>query len=213
MPEGFSSARRGSVDAVRGSVVDARFPSPLPPLNNRLLAGEEQQVVIEVASHVDAATVRGVALTPTRGLARGAPVADTGGPLAVPVGEGLLGRMLNVFGDAIDDRPLPEDLQRRSIHQPPVALARRQVRPSVFETGIKAIDLLSPLEKGGKSGLFGGAGIGKTVLITEIINNMVAGYEGVALFCGIGERCREAEELYREMRRAGVLDKTVMVFG
>lgn len=203
----------GTIVAVRGSIVDARFPSPLPPLNNRLLAGEGQQVVIEVASHVDAATVRGVALTPTRGLARGAPVADTGGPLAVPVGEGLLGRMLNVFGDAIDDRPLPEDLQRRSIHQPPVALARRQVRPSVFETGIKAIDLLSPLEKGGKSGLFGGAGVGKTVLITEIINNMVAGYEGVALFCGIGERCREAEELYREMRRAGVLNKTVMVFG
>ena len=203
----------GTIVAVRGSVVDARFPSPLPPLNNRLLAGEGKQVVIEVASHVDAATVRGVALTPTRGLARGAPVADTGGPLAVPVGEGLLGRMLNVFGEAIDDRPLPGDLQRRSIHQAPVALARRQVRPSVFETGIKVIDLLSPLEKGGKAGLFGGAGVGKTVLITEIINNMVAGYEGVALFCGIGERCREAEELYREMRRAGVLDKTVMVFG
>jgi len=219
MPDAMDIRRKeglpahGTIVAVRGSVVDARFPSPLPPLNNRLLAGEGQQVVIEVASHVDAATVRGVALTPTRGLARGAPVADTGGPLAVPVGEGLLGRMLNVFGDAIDDRPLPEDLQRRSIHQPPVALARRQVRPSVFETGIKAIDLLSPLEKGGKSGLFGGAGVGKTVLITEIINNMVASYEGVALFCGIGERCREAEELYREMGRAGVLDKTVMVFG
>ncbi len=213
MPEGFSSARRGSIDAVRGSVVDARFPSPLPPLNTRLLAGDDQQVVIEVASHTDAATVRGVALTPTRGLARGAPVLDTGGPLSVPVGESLLGRMLNVFGQAIDDQPLPEDLPRRSIHQPPVTLARRQVRSSVFETGIKVIDLLSPLEKGGKAGLFGGAGVGKTVLITEIINNMVAGYEGIALFCGIGERCREAEELYREMQRAGVLDKSVMVFG
>jgi F-type H+-transporting ATPase subunit beta len=219
MPDTTDARRRegphanGTIVAVRGSVVDARFAPPLPPLNNRLLAGEGKQVVIEVASHVDAATVRGVALTPTRGLARGTPVADTGGPLAVPVGEGLLGRMLNVFGEAIDDRPLPGDLQRRSIHQAPVALARRQVRPSVFETGIKVIDLLSPLERGGKAGLFGGAGVGKTVLITEIINNMVAGYEGVALFCGIGERCREAEELYREMHRAGVLDKSVMVFG
>jgi F-type H+-transporting ATPase subunit beta len=213
MPEGFSSARRGTIDAVRGSVVDARFPPPLPLLNNRLLAGEGKQIVIEVASHIDTTTVRGVALTATRGLARSAPVIDTGGPLTVPVGEDVLGRMLNVFGEAIDDRPLPGDLERRSIHHAPVALARRQVRPSIFETGIKAIDLLSPLERGGKAGLFGGAGVGKTVLITEIINNMVAGYEGVALFCGIGERCREAEELYRDMRRAGVLDKTVMVFG
>ena len=203
----------GTIVAVRGSVVDARFPSPLPPLNSRLLAGEGQQVVIEVASHLNATTVRGIALTATRGLARGAPVTDTGGPLTVAVGEGVLGRMLNVFGEAIDDQPLPGDLQQRSIHQAPVSLARRQVRPSVFETGIKVIDLLSPLEKGGKGGLFGGAGVGKTVLITEIINNMVAGYEGVALFCGIGERCREAEELYRDMHRAGVLDKAVLVFG
>ena len=195
MPDTMTARQReglphhGTIVAVRGSVVDAHFPPPLPPLNNRLLAGEDNLVVIEVASHVDAATVRGVALTATRGLARGAPVTDTGGPLTVPVGDGVLGRMLNVFGEAIDDQPLPGGLHRRPIHRAPVPLARREVRSSIFETGIKVIDLLSPLEKGGKAGLFGGAGVGKTVLITEIINNMVAGYEGIALFCGIGERC------------------------
>src|SRR5512144_1324444 len=134
MPDTSTARQRGgpphhgTIVAVRGSVVDAHFPPPLPPLNNRLLAGEDNLVVIEVASHVDAAAVRGVALTATRGLARGAPVTDTGGPLSVPVGEGVLGRMLNVFGEALDDQPLPEGLHRRSIHRAPVPLARREVR-------------------------------------------------------------------------------------
>ncbi len=203
----------GTVVSVNGSVIDARFESRLPALNARLVAGDEGRIIVEVASHLDARTARGVALTPTRGLARGMRVVDTNGPLTVPVGEPVLGRMLNIFGDVIDDGEPLEGVQWRSIHRSPVRLARREVRSEIFQTGIKAVDLLSPLEKGGKAGLFGGAGVGKTVLITEMIHNMVSGYEGVSLFCGIGERCREAEELYREMREAGVLDKTVMVFG
>ncbi len=154
-----------------------------------------------------------MALSTPSGLARGMAVIDTGGPFMVPVGDSLLGRMLNIYGEPIDRQPPPENVTWRSIHQPPVPLARREVRSEIFETGIKAIDLLAPLERGGKAGLFGGAGVGKTVLITELIHNTVGQYQGVSLFCGIGERCREAEELYREMREAGVLDKTVMMFG
>jgi F-type H+/Na+-transporting ATPase subunit beta len=203
----------GTIISVNGSVVDARFPSRLPALNGKLVAGDDGDIIVEVASHMDARTVRGVALTPTRGLARGMRVIDTDGPLEVPVGESVLGRMLNIFGEVIDDGGPLEDVQWRSIHRSPVRLALREVSSDIFQTGIKAVDLLSPLEKGGKAGLFGGAGVGKTVLITEMIHNMVSGYEGVSLFCGIGERCREAEELYREMREAGVLEKTVLVFG
>jgi F-type H+-transporting ATPase subunit beta len=168
---------------------------------------------MEVANHLDARTVRCIALTPTRGLARGAAVVDTGRSLEVPVGEALLGRMLNVFGEVIDDGPPLEGVEWQSIHRPPVPLARRTIRSEIFETGIKVIDLLSPLERGGKAGLFGGAGVGKTVLITEMIHNVVGRYGGVSLFCGIGERSREAEELYRDIRTAGVLDRTVMIFG
>jgi F-type H+-transporting ATPase subunit beta len=140
-------------------------------------------------------------------------VRDTGGPLMVPVGTAVLGRMLNVYGTPIDRRGPLEDIAWRPLRSAPVPLDRRRVEGEIFVTGIKAIDLLSPLERGGKAGLFGGAGVGKTVLITEMIHNMVEAYEGVSLFCGIGERCREAEELYREMRGAGVLERTVMVFG
>jgi F-type H+-transporting ATPase subunit beta len=178
-----------------------------------LLVGPHGRVVVEVTSHLDEHRVRGIALNPTRGLARGDPVIDTGRPLQVPVGPALLGRMFDVFGEPIDDGPALEGVDYRSIHGTPVPLSRRRVSSEVFETGIKAIDLLSPLERGGKSGLFGGAGVGKTVLITEMIQNMVTHYQGVSLFCGIGERCREAEELYREMREAGVLERTVLVFG
>jgi F-type H+-transporting ATPase subunit beta len=131
----------------------------------------------------------------------------------VPVGEAVLGRMFDVFGETIDGGPPLTDLPRRPILRQPVPLSQRRVEGTIFETGIKAIDLLSPIERGGKAGLFGGAGVGKTVLITEMIHNMVAEYDGVSLFCGIGERSREAEELYRDMREAGVLENTVMVFG
>jgi F-type H+-transporting ATPase subunit beta len=208
-----SEAKLGYVVAVRGSVIDAVFPDHLPELNHELRAGDDGAVIVEVASQLDPRTVRGIALNSIRGLRRGAPVEDRGGALRVPVGKSLLGRVFDVFGNTIDDAGPLEDVRMRSIHRSPPAIHRRLTRSEVFPTGIKAIDLLSPLERGGKAGLFGGAGVGKTVLITELINNIVGQQEGVSLFCGIGERCREAEELYREMTEAGVRDKTVMVFG
>jgi len=170
-------------------------------------------VILEVSSHLDYRRLRAIALTPTRGLSRGAPVVDSGLPMQVPVGAALLGRMLNVFGETIDRKEPLSEIEWRPLHRAPVPLAERRTKSEIFETGIKAIDLLAPLERGGKSGLFGGAGVGKTVLITEMIHNMVAHYEGISLFCGIGERCREAEELYREMHSADVLDRTVLIFG
>jgi F-type H+-transporting ATPase subunit beta len=205
--------RSGDVVAVRGSVVDAEFPHQLPTVNSELRTGRDGDIVVEVLSQLNEVTIRGIALTPTRGLSRGAAILDTGHSLRVPVGQALLGRMFNVFGQAIDREAAPEDVRLRSIHRPSPSLAERAADTDIFETGIKAIDLLAPLERGGKAGLFGGAGVGKTVLITELINNVVGHHDGVSLFCGIGERCREAEELYRDMKQAGVLDKTVMVFG
>ena len=205
--------RTGQVLAVRGSVVDAHFDPPVPLIRSRLVAGDEDHIVIEVLSQLDAGTVRGIALTPTRGLARGDRIVADASQLTVPVGPGILGRMFNVFGEAIDGKPMPAGLRHVPVHQPSPPLTQRATRSEVFETGIKAIDLLAPLERGGKAGLFGGAGVGKTVLITELIHNIVRDHDGVSLFCGIGERCREAEELYREMRDAGVLDNTVMIFG
>jgi F-type H+-transporting ATPase subunit beta len=201
------------VISVRGSVVDVRFPPPLPVRNQALRTGPDDEMVLEVASLLDRERVRCIALTPTRGLARGMRVVDTGGPLQVPVGEALLGRVLNVFGETIDRGDALKDLDHWPIHRPPLPLAERVTRTEIFTTGIKALDLLAPLEAGGKAGLFGGAGVGKTVLITELIHNMVGHYQGISLFCGIGERSREAEELYRDMRDAGVLDHTVMLFG
>jgi F-type H+-transporting ATPase subunit beta len=203
----------GTVSAVRNSVVDVHFPSRLPKLHHQLRAGPDQQIVIEVISHLNEHTVRGIALTRTQGLNRGAAVVDTAQPIRVPLGPQLLGRMFNVFGQTIDGAGPVEAERWQSIHQSPVPLNRRETRTQIFETGIKAIDVLSPLERGGKAGLFGGAGVGKTVVIMELIHNMVGGHEGVSLFCGIGERCREAQELYEQLREAGVLDKTVLVFG
>ncbi|HDR15860.1 MAG TPA: F0F1 ATP synthase subunit beta [Desulfobacteraceae bacterium] len=203
----------GTVISIRSSVVDARFPQKLPPILNVLRGGESDEIVIETLIHLDEQTVRGIALTSTQGLAEGSILRDTGNPLKVPVGERLLGRVFNVFGEIIDRKEEITGGTWRSIHQEPVPLERQSTKSEIFITGIKAIDLLSPLELGGKGGLFGGAGVGKTVLIMEMINNMVAGHEGVSLFCGIGERVREGEELYREMDEAGVLKNTVMVFG
>ncbi|NPV07386.1 MAG: F0F1 ATP synthase subunit beta [Anaerolineae bacterium] len=211
MPE----ARRalGRVVAVRGSVVDVRFDDHLPQMNSQIRAGANGDVRIEVAGHLDDRTVRGIALTPTRGLSRGEPAVDTGGPFQVPVGEALLGRLFNVFGEPVDEAGPVEATEWRSLHQKPAPLHERTTKSEILETGIKAIDVLSPLERGGKAGMFGGAGVGKTVLIMEMINNMVGEHRGVSVFAGIGERNREAEELYRQIRDAGVLDDTVMVFG
>lgn len=205
--------RRGTVLSVRGSVVDAWFPDRLPEFYSELRAGDDGRIVIEVVSHVDPETVRGIALTPTAGLARGVSIVDMGHPLRVPVGERLLGRVVNVFGDTIDGG---EDLgggEWRSLHALPKSLAEQGTTSEIFATGIKAIDLLAPLERGGKAGMFGGAGVGKTVLITELIHNVAGRHRGVTVFCGIGERSREAEELVRDVQDAGVLDKTVLVFG
>lgn len=203
----------GLVTTVQGSVVDIQFPRKLPMIYNQLKAGAEDQYIIEVLSHLDASTVRGIALTSTQGLARGERVIDTGQPIRVPVGEETLGRMFNVFGQVLDRGDPVQGKERRSIHQLPVPLTRQTTRAEVLETGIKAIDILAPLERGGKAGMFGGAGVGKTVLIAEMIHNVAGQHEGVSVFCGIGERSREAEELYHELMDTGVLDDTVLVFG
>ena len=203
----------GRIVAVRGNIVDARFPGGPPPRYRALRTGPEEGVVLEVESHLTSDTVRCIALTETRGLARGMPVRDTGGMLRVPVGRALLGRMIDVFGQPIDRQGPVEATSWLPIHRPPLPLHQRVTRPDIFVTGIKVIDLLAPLELGGKAGLFGGAGVGKTVLINELIHNVAERYEGVSLFCGIGERSREAEELHRDMADAGVLPNTIMVFG
>jgi F-type H+-transporting ATPase subunit beta len=203
----------GTVVGVRSSVIDVRFPDRLPNIYNQLYSGTDENIVIEVLTHLDDQVVRGVALTPTQGLARGMAVRDTGNSILAPVGKQQVGRIFNVFGQPIDKQGGVEAEEWRSIHQEPIPLARQTTSSEIFETGIKAIDLLSPLERGGKAGLFGGAGVGKTVLVMEMINNMASGYEGMSIFCGIGERSREGEELYREIQEAGVLEKAIMLFG
>jgi F-type H+-transporting ATPase subunit beta len=212
MTRSAASANTGFIVSVRGSVVDIRFQTVLPPIHSLLHTGKDGQVAIEVLAQLDAQRVRGIALTPTQGLTRGMPVVDSGGPLLAPVGKEILSRMFDVFGNAIDRLPAP-NVQWRSVHRAPPSLAHRSTQSEIFETGIKVIDVLMPLERGGKAGLFGGAGVGKTVLLTEMIHNMVGQHEGVSIFCGIGERCREGEELYSDMKAAGVLDNMVMVFG
>lgn len=203
----------GTVVSVRGSVIGAHFPHGLPGLYNELRAGPDRDVIFEVITHLDSQNVRGIAMTSTQGLALGSVVHDTGRSIRVPVGKRVLGRAFNLFGETIDEGEPLTGGQWRSIHQAPIQLNAQSTTSEIFTTGIKAIDVLAPLERGGKAGLFGGAGVGKTVLIMEMINNMVGQHEGVSLFCGIGERSREGEELYREMKDAGVLDNTVMMFG
>ncbi|HMM67728.1 MAG TPA: F0F1 ATP synthase subunit beta [Dokdonella sp.] len=207
------AANSGVVVSVRGSVVDIRFEARLPTIHSMLRAGTDGEIAIEVLAHRDASHVRGIAMTPTQGLARGSLVVDTQRPLEVPVGMGTLSRMFDVFGEVIDRGPALSGVERRSVHRDPPALARRSTRSEIFETGIKVIDVLVPLERGGKAGLFGGAGVGKTVLLTEMIHNMIGHHAGVSIFCGIGERCREGEELYSDMKAAGVLPNMAMVFG
>lgn len=200
----------GAISAIRGGVVDVSFQGRVPAIHTLLRAGD---VPMEVAGVVDDATVRCVALGGVEGLALGMPVADTGGGITVPVGDAVLGRMFDMFGTPLDGLPAPEGDARHPIHASPPRLSDRVPRAEVLETGIKAIDLLSPIERGGKTGLFGGAGVGKTVLLSELIHNTVEHHHGVSLFCGIGERSREAEELWREMGEAGVRDRMVMLFG
>ncbi len=203
----------GRVVAVRGSVVDLSFEQDLPPINTVVKTGKHLEIVLEVHMQLDNRHVRCIALNPTQGLERGMKAISTNGPLTVPVGPETLGHMFDVFGNTLDGFDLPSAMERRSIHNQPPPLTARSTTSQVFETGIKAIDVLVPLERGGKAGLFGGAGVGKTVLLTELIHNMVKNHHGVSMFCGIGERSREGLELYQEMTEAGVLQDMVMLFG
>jgi F-type H+/Na+-transporting ATPase subunit beta len=201
---------QGSVSRVRGSVVDVKFPEALPALHEAMHTTNE--IVLEVVRHLDEHHVRAVALNPTKGLARGDSVRSVGHSLRVPVGDCILGRMFNGFGDTIDGGEAIKADDWRPIYHAPVPFRDRVTKAEVFATGIKVIDLLAPLESGGKAGLFGGAGVGKTVLIMELIHNVMAVHQGASVFCGIGERCREAEELYRQIKEAGVLPNTTMIF-
>jgi F-type H+-transporting ATPase subunit beta len=203
----------GRVTSIRGSVVDVYFEHHLPAINTLLLTAKDENIKMEVFTQLDAHHVRGIALTPTQGLARGMIVQSTGKQLSVPIGKNIIGRMFDVFGNTIDHLEPLTDLRWKAIHQAPPPLAKRSTKSEVFITGIKAIDVLIPLERGGKAGLFGGAGVGKTILLTEMIHNMVGHNKGVSMFCGIGERCREGHELYHEMKEAGVLENMVLLFG
>ena len=208
-----NSSHYGRVVSIRGSVIDVHFDEELPSIFSVLRTGLDEKIVVEVMEQLTDHRVRGVALTPTQGLARGMNVKNTGLPLQVPVGKTIISRMFDVFGHAIDRQTQPTGTEWRSVHRAPPPLSDRLTRSEIFETGIKAIDVLVPLELGGKAGLFGGAGVGKTVLLTEMIHNMIGHQKGVSIFCGIGERCREGEELYSGMKDAGVLKDMVMVYG
>lgn len=204
---------KGKIVAINGSVVEVSFDKKLPSMFNALTTGDNNELVLETQGYIDEHTVRALAMGGTQGLSRGMAVTDLGHPIEVPVGDKTLGRMFNVFGQTIDGKEEIKNPELKSIHAEPVSMDKLEVSSQIFVSGIKAIDLLAPMERGGKAGLFGGAGVGKTVLITEMINNMVGRYEGVSIFAGIGERSREGEQLYREMKDAGVLNKTVMIFG
>jgi len=206
---------QGVVTQVIGPVVDVYFAGEtLPALKNALTTKiAEREVVLEVAQHAGLGRVRCIALQDTSGLARGVAVADTGSPVLVPVGEKVLGRLLNVVGNPIDGMQAPEGAPRLPIHREAPPFSEQATRAEVFETGIKSIDLLAPFIKGGKVGLFGGAGVGKTVLMQELIRNVATLHGGYSVFAGVGERVREGNDLYHEMRESGVLQKTALVFG
>jgi len=206
----------GWIMAIRGPVVDVRFPrGHLPALKQALVVPREEgnDLVLEVAQHLGDSEVRAIAMDSTDGLKRGDKVLDTGGPITVPVGPETLGRMFDLVGNPIDEQPPPEAKKRYPIHREPPELSDLSVEDEVLETGIKVIDLIAPIPKGGKVGLFGGAGVGKTVLIMELIRAIAYEHKGFSVFAGVGERSREGNELYLEMKRAGVLPNTVLVYG
>jgi len=211
------SPATGAVTAVQGAVVDVRFDrGALPPIDTALIVEWDRSDLLhlEVHSHLDTSTVRAVALHSTAGLRRGVAVRSTGGSISVPVGDPVLGRLLDVVGTLQDNGPaLPPETPRRGIHARPPTLEQEVSTTAVFETGIKVIDLLAPLAQGGKAAMFGGAGVGKTVLVMELIHAMVEKYKGISVFAGIGERSREGHELLTEMQGSGVLARTVLVYG
>jgi F-type H+-transporting ATPase subunit beta len=211
-----TKATSGAITQIIGAVVDVRFTkTSLPAVLEALRVPRRDlpDVFLEVASHLDHQTVRAIAMSSTDGLKRGDTVNATGSGLTAPVGPAVLGRMFNVIGEPIDDQPAPATNLRYPIHREPPAFTDLSESTEVFETGIKVIDLICPIPKGGKVGLFGGAGVGKTVLITELIRNIAAEHGGYSVFAGVGERTREGNDLYHEMKSSGVLDKTALVFG
>ncbi len=205
----------GSVAQVMGPVVDVRFDEGnLPEINNALTVPiGEKTLTVEVAQHIGDNTVRCIAMASTDGLTRGAPVTDTGHAISVPVGKETLGRIFNVLGEAVDNEPTPKTEERWNIHRPAPSFDELSTSTEILETGIKVIDLICPYAKGGKIGLFGGAGVGKTVLIMELINNIAKQHGGISVFTGVGERTREGNDLYNEMKESGVLNKTALVYG
>jgi len=204
----------GKIIQIVGVVIDVEFDgNELPEIYDALtIADGKRTVTLEVAQHLDEHTVRAISLQSTDGLRRGQEVVSTGAPISVPVGVETQGRMFNVVGEPIDGQPAPKG-KKASIHREPPALSEQTNKTEILETGIKVIDLIAPMAKGGKVGLFGGAGVGKTVLIQELINNIAKFHSGNSVFAGVGERTREGNDLYHEMKEAGVLDKTSLVFG
>lgn len=204
----------GKIIKIIGSVIDVKFEGELPSLYNALeVEHNDKTIVLEVMQHLGDHRVRCISMESTDGLKRGMDAVDTGAPISVPVGDEVLGRMVNVLGKPIDEKEDIESKERWSIHREPPALTDQLAQPEVLETGIKAIDLLCPFPRGGKIGLFGGAGVGKTVLIMELINSISQEHGGHSVFAGVGERTREGNDLYYEMKESGVLDNTALVFG
>ena len=211
----MSNTAKGSVSQVMGPVVDVRFEDGfLPAINNALtMKVGERTLIVEVAQHMGDNVARCIAMSTTDGLKRGTPVIDTGNPISVPVGRKTLGRIFNVLGEVVDNMPSPEIEERHNIHRPAPKYSELSTSTEILETGIKVIDLICPYSKGGKIGLFGGAGVGKTVLIMELINNIAKEHGGLSVFTGVGERTREGNDLYNEMKESGVLANTTLVYG
>lgn len=209
-----SNTKAGNVIQIVGVVVDVEFDNYLPAIYEALeLDHDGQRLVLEVAQHLSRTAVRSIALGPTDGLKRGQSVNATGAPISVPVGDATLGRMFNVIGEPIDGKTAPKDAALGPIHRDPPSLAEQSGKVEILETGIKVVDLISPITRGGKVGLFGGAGVGKTVFIQELINNIAKFHKGRSVFAGVGERTREGNDLYHEMAESKVLDKTALVYG
>ena len=206
----------GKITQIIGAVLDIKFQNEmLPEINSaiNITRSNGERLVVEVAQHLGDDTVRCIAMGPTDGLVRGMDAEATGAPISVPVGENTLGRMFNVLGDPIDNKPVPETEEYMPIHRKAPAFEDQSTSTEMLETGIKVVDLLCPYQKGGKIGLFGGAGVGKTVLIQELIRNIATEHGGYSVFTGVGERTREGNDLYYEMKESGVIEKTTMVFG
>src|SRR5579875_1845696 len=206
MADAAQSLPTGRITQVIGPVIDVKFDGHLPRILNALeTENQGNRLVLEVEQHLGEDTVRCIAMDVSEGLVRGQPVTDTGGPISVPVGDECLGRIMNVIGEAVDEAGPIKTATRRAIHQPAPAYAEQATEAQILETGIKVVDLLAPYSKGGKVGLFGGAGVGKTVLIMELINNIAKAHGGFSVFAGVGERTREGNDLYKEMIESGVI--------